>query len=230
MGTYQGKQFIGALLTNPKQFSEDGKGYQLLQEYFGGFPVETLRPLLRSDDIYVKSTAAFIVAELAGKACSLIDDVVPLLKIEDSYIQSDVLDSVMVCSFGEHVDKFFHVVLALESDDASIRSQAMLLIANSDEAQLSAALRILIAGNLNEKEHRAGLLLLQEGKDLADEGRILKMVHDDNPMLRKYGAIASRRFFKDSPDFIERVLLSDDVEVKNFAQWILDEWAIRNSR
>lgn len=51
---YLSNPLIGELLADPAGFKERGRPYQLLEEYFAGLSVETLRPLLRHDDMLAK--------------------------------------------------------------------------------------------------------------------------------------------------------------------------------
>ncbi|MGN6398458.1 MAG: hypothetical protein ACTHMI_23000, partial [Mucilaginibacter sp.] len=65
-----GEQLIQDLLLNPASFFDRGQSFHLLQEYFKGMTLETLIPLLQSQDRIVQRTAIWIVSELASQACS----------------------------------------------------------------------------------------------------------------------------------------------------------------
>jgi hypothetical protein len=56
---YLGNPLIGELLADPAAFQERGRAYQLLEEYFAGLPVQTLRPLLQHTDTLVKYAAVW---------------------------------------------------------------------------------------------------------------------------------------------------------------------------
>ncbi|RYD89779.1 MAG: hypothetical protein EOP50_17010, partial [Sphingobacteriales bacterium] len=80
MSYSKAKALLNELIEDPVYFSEQGKSYRLLQEYFKGFPLDTLKPLLKHEDLYVQSAATFILSELGRDGCQLITDVIPLLK------------------------------------------------------------------------------------------------------------------------------------------------------
>ena len=94
----RGQRLIDELLTDSARFNELGKSYELLQEYFEGFPLNTLRALLSNEDYMVKRAAIWIVAELGEAANELINDVIPLLNYNDRYIKYYAIESIMVFS------------------------------------------------------------------------------------------------------------------------------------
>ena len=44
-------ELIQEMLADPIQFEAEGRANDLLQYYFDGFPLDTLRPLLQSSDV-----------------------------------------------------------------------------------------------------------------------------------------------------------------------------------
>ena len=55
-----------------------------------------------------------------------------------------------------------------------------------------------------------------------DHQRILKMIDDNEPLVRKYGAIAAKRIFQDSPELIVHASSSKDSDIQQFAQDVID--------
>jgi HEAT repeat protein len=212
-----GQELIEELLSNPKKFAKEGQAFQLLDEYFKGFDLQTLRPLLKSSDIYVISAALFVVSELGNKAWSLVDDIVPLLNIDNPYVQADALESVMTCSSGEKASLFGYVVRALENNNEGIRNLAMFLLSNANAEQLRVGSQIFKASDPNKSVHEEGLSVLLEG-ELATSEKILKMINDNDALVRKYGVIASKRLLKKFPTLIEDASSSSDSDVAKFAQ------------
>jgi hypothetical protein len=82
-----GHGLIRELLADPHRFHEDGRGYDLLRVYLGGFPLETLRPLLGSDDPLVQRAAMFVASGLGSAADDLIEDVIPFLESPDDLLR-----------------------------------------------------------------------------------------------------------------------------------------------
>src|SRR5687767_5767707 len=109
-----GERLIQELLANSTRFHQCGKAYELLQEYFNGLSLDTLRPLLANNNRMVRRAALWVTSELGVGGRSLIHDVIPLLNDDDRYVQYHVLEIIMVCSFAENVDEFVHVVRSLE--------------------------------------------------------------------------------------------------------------------
>ena len=63
-----GYELIENLLFDPSDFFNQGKTYDLLDNFFKGLPVETLIPLLTSSEIDVQKSAIWIASELASNA------------------------------------------------------------------------------------------------------------------------------------------------------------------
>ena len=66
--SHEPNQLIEAMLADPIAFEEQGRANELLKHYFSGFPLDTLRPLLRSENVAVQRNASFIASELGSRA------------------------------------------------------------------------------------------------------------------------------------------------------------------
>ena len=64
MNKTAGDFLINSLTNDPEKFYNEGKSYELLQEYFKGFSKDTLRILLISKDKWIKRVAIWITSEL----------------------------------------------------------------------------------------------------------------------------------------------------------------------
>src|SRR5688572_2854938 len=93
-----GDVLIEQMLSNPARFRETGKPYALLQEYFHGFPLHTLKPLIGHDDIDVRRSVVWIISELGHDGCPLLLDVKALIGEGDRYISYHVLDILIACA------------------------------------------------------------------------------------------------------------------------------------
>ncbi|XXT17244.1 hypothetical protein WME94_44165 [Sorangium sp. So ce429] len=209
------EQLIDDLLTDPQRFDEDGRAYALLQRYFAGLPLDTLRPLLRSDNVFVQRTASFIASELGSKISSVIDDVVPLVNSSDMHVQWYAMEALTVCARGEHVEKFAHVVEMLENPESPLRRLAMRLVANAELPQLEAARRHFEFAGQRHGKHQQGLLALIAGNRIGP-AVIVAMLGDGDALVRRYGAIAARRLMREYPDLISHVRSTEDPELHNF--------------
>ena len=217
MARDSGQRMIRELLDDPIEFNKRGRAYQLLQQYFDGFPSETLRPLLRSHDAMVQRAAVFVVSELGADACHLANDVVPLTASTDRYLKYLALEVVAVCSQGEATNTFAHVVQSLRSDDDVVRGLAMRLVANANAQQLRAALGFFQTPASSDRLDEHGLSVLLEGESV-QPGEIRRMLDHSEPLLRKYGAMAAKRLMKAFPELLVTATSIEDQDVRQFCE------------
>lgn len=184
--TAKAEQMIEELLADPQTFFDAGRGYELLQEYFRGLPIATLRPLLRSSVYPVQRTAAFILSELGQQAVEVVDDAIPLLRSGDRALCFAAMEAIAVCSDVTTPSRFVHVVNMLESEDEVLRGLAMYLASRVSLPILAATLRASVDAN-----HQRGLQLISRADASVDEARAL--LRSDNALLARYGAIAAKR-------------------------------------
>jgi len=187
-----GEQLIHALLADPETFKARGDDYQLLQQYFAGLPLETLRPLLRSKEILVQQAAVYVASELGPDAGLLLDDVMLLLSSHDRFIRFHAMEVIAVCTQTQRFEDFAHVVQELESDDAVLRVLAMYLMSRVTASQLEGAHDRFAAGGTRAGKHHQGLATLLSA-DRVDPELVRSMIRDSDPLVRRYGAIAAKR-------------------------------------
>jgi hypothetical protein len=207
-------QLIEELLAEPRRFADSGRAYELLQTYFKGAPVDTLRPLLRSGDLFVQRAAAFVVSELGAQGCQVLDDVVSLMRSSDRYLIFHAMESVTVCATGVRTRAFVHVVAKLEDPDEVLRSLSMFLMSNAEASQLIGA----VEGGLHSG-HQEGLRLLLDAS--ASDEAVLAFIHSETPLSRRYGAIAAARLYEKNPRLIDEVKTMEDGEVSSFVDAVL---------
>jgi len=221
MDDQDGEQLVDELLADPRKFDDEGKAYALLQLYFKGFPVETLRPLLRSDNVFVQRSAAFVASELGGDSRNLVDDLIPLLSSVDRHVSWYAMEALTVCCKGEHIEKFAHVARMLESDDNALRGLAMRLVSNADVSQLEAAWRFFGAPDSYHRTHADALHALVAAHKV-DPTFVVAMMHDPDPLIRRYGAIAAKRVLKKFPHLIMEAGSSVDSDLRRFHDDVVD--------
>jgi hypothetical protein len=211
MSNVDGARLIEELLADPKKFSESGRAYILLQAYFAGFPKETLRPLLESDDVWVQRTASFVVSELGRDAASLASAFPRLLNSRDEHVVWYAMEALAVCATAE--GSLAPVVLMLESPSEPLRRLAMRLLARVDTSLLEGAHRYFDVQGGRVEAHIRGLAALTD-KQLS-EASIATMVGQSEPLTRRYGAIAASRFRTQFPGTRSFVDASDDADVRS---------------
>jgi hypothetical protein len=217
----KGFELIDRLYNNPSKFFDSGTSYQLLQEYFNGFPIDTLIPLLAHNDPLVKRVATFILSELGLGGYTLIDYVIPLLHDEDRYIKYHALEIVMVCSEGRNIDKFSFVVPFMEDNDDVIRILTMKLVSNADNMQLESGICFYGEGDTKNKLHREGLSALLKIEQLNPE-QVASMINSDERLTRKYGIIAAKKLYTKYPNLIIEALSNEDPDISNFSRRVIE--------
>lgn len=217
----KGKKLIGSLLSDPAEFTDKGLAYSLLQEFFDGHPLDTLRPLLRHADTLVRRAAVWVASEIGEKAHSLLEDVLPLLRSGDRYLAYHALEFVAVCAIGQRASYLREVVFGLESDDEVLRVLAMRLIGNTDDGSLRVVLEEM-DNNASGQLHRDGLTLLI-GIRREDRKRVVsELLGREERLLRRYGAILARRALPEQPELIKEVAKSGDGDVRRYASEAID--------
>lgn len=183
---------INDLLKDPKKFFDEGKSYDLLQEYFTGISVSSLDLLLKHENLIVKRVAIWIVSELGDKAITLKESVLSLLQEKDRYLQYYTFESIMLFSASRAKSLFHYLMLSLESDDDVIRKLGMHLISNASNIQLEEAIQYY--SKIGEQIHTKGLALLLNTQ--ASEKQIESMFFRKNKISPRYIAIFLKQNIK----------------------------------
>jgi hypothetical protein len=205
---------IRELLAEPVGFNKRGRSYDLLQEYFRGYSLETLRDLVRHPDIEVKRAAIWIASELGNRACRLLPDIANILHIENTYLKYHALEVVIVCAEGPDSHHLLHIIKAFGDGDSVIRALAMRLISRADTAQVEALAKLAQREPLLNPDHKEGL----EALLAADAGTAVRMLDSQSPLLRKYGAIISRKLSDRFPHLEEYAGNSLDRDISHFVR------------
>lgn len=213
-------QLISDLIDSPSLFFAEGRAYELLQEYFEGKPLETLRPLLRHSNVYVRRVAAYIVSELGSAASILTEDIAPLSADADEHVQWCAIESLMACSCHANFECFIDVVRQLESPKPFIRQLSMRLVSNANELQLNAAIQSVEKLKSHRHEHLLGLTALLNSRQ-QDTACIMNLLNNKDGLLIKYGVIAAKRLADKLPDLIQNAVASEKEDVARFASELL---------
>lgn len=215
MSGSKAEKLIRELLVDPTQFGDTVKGNDLLHEYFLGYPVETLRPLLAHPSEHVRSAAAFVASELGIQAKNLIDDAIRLAHDSDPRTRFAAIEVILVCSVGKNAYKFEHVARALQDEHEGIKRLTMGLVSNADISRLKAAIEQFDSNSDTDTLHRQGLLTLTR-LDSINHECILEMLHDSNQLTRQYGAIAAKKLSGKYPDLLNISKASPDSVISGF--------------
>lgn len=217
-----GEKLIADLESNPEKFFKHGRSYDLLQEYFAGLSIETLIPLLQSENPAIQKPAIWIVSELATSGCSLLPYVGPLTKSNDNYIAYYALESILLCATGKYIKEFVHLIRSIDSDESNIRLLAMKLLASAEDAQLQAGMELVEEVKLKDfKLHIFGLTSLLNHSQL-DQNMLLSMLNSNERLTQQYGVMSARRKQEDFPQLIQHALNSTNSDVKEFAKSVIE--------
>ncbi len=179
-----------------------------------GLPLETLSPLLSSDNSVVRRVAVWIASELGEQGRPLIGNAIALITDEDRYIRFHASEVLAVCSLAEDIDSYEYVVRLLEDRDDAVRVHVMFLMSNANVSQLKAAARSFGSTAPSDDLHRMGLSQLVA--DRPDNGTISGMIDSVQPLLRKYGAIAAWRSRAQFPELFSGLEFIADPDLKSF--------------
>lgn len=212
---------VQRLLADPSAFYQNGESYELLQAYFSGREIESLRPLLRNSEALVRRVASFVLSEIGVSAIALIDDAVALLGDDDAHVRWNALESVMVCAVDGELSKFIIVPRQMQNENASIRRLAMRLVSNASDDQLESGIENCETLGESGKLHKRGLsvLIANSIEDVA------LLIDDSNSLLCKYGAIGGKRLYQKSASLLGMAAESSCSDARRFASEALGRLA-----
>ena len=209
-----GKRLIKELLYTPSVFSDKGKGYDLLQEYFNGYSVNSLIPLLNSDNEVIQREAVWIVSELGESVCSLLlDEVLPLLT-RSSLTKYFAMQCVLLGTLKAKHDSFIHLINELESTDEATLVLAMDLTHRATNIQLRSV------KNFVKDTHKIGVDLLLKSVTLA-EFKGVELLQSTDKLLQRYGAIIAAKTPKNISSLIKEVTYLQPA-VSKFLQQVIE--------
>ncbi|MEK8019040.1 MAG: hypothetical protein VSS75_019395 [Candidatus Parabeggiatoa sp.] len=124
--------------------------------------------------------------------------------------------SLKACHSIKNANHFVHVVRSLQNDDELMRIFSMHFMSSAYVSQLEAAARLLGSSSSSDKQHKQGLNHLIKD-ELLEPKQVLRMINDNSPLVRKYGAIAAKRLIEKSPELIANATSSVDRDVRKFS-------------
>jgi HEAT repeat protein len=210
------------LLSSPQKIYRLGGWWGLLEEFWDGYPVENLRPLLRSDEYYVRRAALAIASELGDKVCKVVSEVLPVFQSDEPALIYDALRVAANCSRGEP-KVLCELLTAMESPYVQVCSRAMQFVARLASKRgprsFVAAMDALIA--VGEEVHVEGLSYLINADKLSGD-EVLELMQRDTVLLRQYGALVAWRERDLLPELVEAAWSIDDEGVQEFLRRMVD--------
>lgn len=111
--------------------------YELLSAIFAGYPIDRVRPLLKSPSQRVVEAAVWIASELGSGARPLLPEIFPLLSSASRKVKFGVIDCVLA---------------AATSNDGEMIARTAALISDEDEAVRWKAFRFLMSISNEQSE------------------------------------------------------------------------------
>ena len=203
-----GYKLIELFKDDPERFA-----YQLYTEYCRGLELNTLRPLLHSQNSIIKKEVVWILSELGtygGNA--LLTDAIELLDDEDSFVVGYALEIVFNCAYGEEYMRIFD---ALTHKYRNVRAEAMNLFRSCRDLYLRQTLDQLDPKKFALYYECISFLLKADTVEKAD---IINMLENDDPIKRKFAAIMAEKVYDKYPEIIQNAVFSKDEDIKYYAE------------
>lgn len=125
----KGLKLVNLLLNKPKEFSRKGLSIELLDEYFDGFSLNSLKTLLTSKDEIVLQESLFILSELGPEACNkYLDYVIELIDAHNITIQFYSMQCIFLGTRNSRKKEFSYLISKTKSNNETIKNYAFELI------------------------------------------------------------------------------------------------------
>jgi hypothetical protein len=191
---------------------ETGLGNELLDECWGGYPVERIRALLRSDVASAVKSGAFIASELAKLSRPLLSDVEPLMNHQDTWVRGDAIDTVNLAATADHGEIVARAIEHITDSDRSIRFSAFTLLAASARERLEAA-----NGFIHDIDVKEALRSVLDEETTVPSGELHRRLVDGSRLVRLFGLVSAARISDRRPaDLLAATGVADE-EIRSFA-------------
>ena len=188
---------------------------RLLAEFHRGYPIENLRPLLRSKDERVINTGVWIASELGEKGKPLLSDVSPLLAHPLKKPRFFAIDCILLWAGPSNKSDVASVIALLDDAEAAVRWKAMDFLSRASREQLQAALSHL-AVKEPQSRHVGGLQWLL-GSDASNPKEVIAALQSKDSLIRKYGMVGAVRMSTGNTEPLFYASSVEDTDVKDFA-------------
>jgi hypothetical protein len=205
----RGDELVEALRTGSAA-DPDAAATELLDEFFGGYPVQRLADLLRADHDAAVRAGAWIASELGDRAAPVLDEVAPLLDSPIRYARFFAIDAVLVTATPAHGRLLAAAVQRVTDADDAVRWKATHLLAHASTPQLTAAVPYL-------RDERLRVLTTWLLGDIAAADVTARLGADDRDD-RLFAVASAVRSFDRDPAPLEAAASSADTEISSFAQ------------
>lgn len=213
------EHLIERIVAAPDHSRVDVLANELLREFNRGYPVERLRTFLRSDDENLLSTGLWITSELGERGKQLISDTFPLLRHPTKRVRFWALDCLLWASASDGKALASGIDL-MDDPEPAVRWKALDFLSRASRGQLGAALSYLSDTQPNSEYTHGLRWLLDSGAN--ETGEVVSALkQNDDPVVRRYGAVAAARMSEQNPEPLVYASSIDDGDVSDFARgWL----------
>lgn len=203
----------------------DSAAYELLNEFFDGYPIERLRRLLRSNEEKAVEAGAWIASELADSISPLMSDLSRLFEHPSAYVRFFILDAVLDGATQEHGDALARAAHLIRDPVKAVRWKALCFFSKATSDQLVASM-----AGLGNSVLAALVAWLLDAASTIKTKEIITRIEDDDSLRRLFAAAAAARLSDRDVVPLEHAAASTDLEVSSFAKQELEGLAQRRSR
>lgn len=219
------EELVANLVSDPVGSESDGRATQLLEEYYRGAPVGSLRSLMQSQDERLEGEAAWIGSELPNAGRGLLDGMTKLLNSRSRKARFFAVDCIQSWSVpaldGSALSKALSLV---NDDDRAVRWKVLCFLATADREQLEAAATFLSWHEPSSAYLPSLNWLLSPN---ATTSQAIQRIGSDDLYERRLAAVAAARL-KDRGALMIAARSLDE-EVAQFAKDMLERLSVESS-
>jgi hypothetical protein len=204
------------LIENILKDGDDGRlSSALLNEFFDGYPLEKLVPLLHSEDVEIAKIGASIAGELGAQVRPLMPELTPLLAHPNKAVRYDILNAILCAATGADGDAVARAIMLVNDPELAVRKNALDFLARADREQLAGALARLTD---SEFVSRLGWLIEVENPNAASDVEIESKLASEDRLARWFATVAAARAYRRNPALLDRMAIGRDDELWAFVQ------------
>jgi len=181
--------------------------YDLLQEFFAGYPVDRLQLLLKSENHTAVEAGAWIASELGDDAAAVLDDLVTLLEHPSATVRFYAADSIFGCARADRGDAIAEAIKLIDDPDGGVRWRVMDSMARTSRSKLLAG-----AAHLDGAEYPLLTMLRSDG-----DGMVEISARGSGREQRIAAATAGRLAVGGNDQFLKAIADNETGELKQFA-------------
>ncbi len=217
----KGELLIRKILADPAVADADGRlPDQLLLEIQKGYPCKHLRLLLSSESDDAVKIGAWIASELGPEGAELVQAMARRLQHPVKAVRLYALDCIYLWATSENGREVAGALRLLDDGDKGVRWKAIDSLQYASPDQLAAALEYLERTD-PDSLHVAGLWWSLDLDKSERTAQISERLGSDEPVIRKYAAVAAAQAEDASPELLKMCAASDDADLVEFATSVL---------